>query len=247
MTKENQTWFQSWFNTPYYHILYKNRDFKEAELFIKNLVRYLNLEPSDDSILDIACGQGRHSIFLNSLGFKVTGIDLSEKSIKRAQENTSDSLNFEVHDMRDLYNYQFEIVLNLFTSFGYFDDESDNLNVIKTIKSSLKPNGIGVIDFMNSPQVIENLVAHNSYEANDITFNLSRDYTNGFINKNIQVLDNDQTFEYKEMVRAYVFEDFKKMLSIAGLHLLDCFGSYKLNPYNTKTSERLILIFMNND
>ena len=89
MTKEHQMWFQSWFNTPYYHILYQNRDYKEAELFIKNLVRYLNLDALDDSILDLACGQGRHSIFLNSLGFRVTGIDLSEKSIKHANENAS--------------------------------------------------------------------------------------------------------------------------------------------------------------
>ena len=247
MTKENQTWFQSWFNTPYYHILYKNRDFKEAELFIKNLVRYLNLDALDDSILDLACGQGRHSIFLNSLGFRVTGIDLSEKSIKHANENASESLNFQVHDMRNSYDNEFEIVLNLFTSFGYFDDESDNINVIKTIKSSLKPNGIGVIDFMNSPQVIENLVADNSYESDGLTFNLKRDYTDGFINKNIEVVDNNQTFQFREKVRAYTFEDFKSMLSIAGLHLLDCFGSYKLEPYNKKTSERLILFFMNND
>ena len=247
MTKENQLWFQSWFNTPYYHILYKNRDYKEAELFIRNLVHYLNLDTENDSILDLACGQGRHSIFLNSLGFKVKGIALSKKSIENASESATNSLSFEVHDMRTLYDSQFEVVLNLFTSFGYFDNESDNQNVIRTIKSSLKPNGIGVIDFMNSPQVIENLLAENSHTTDSLTFNLKRDYTDGFINKSIEVVDKDKTLQFKEKVRAYTFEDFKSMLSIAGLHLLDCFGSYKLEPYNKKTSDRLILIFMNND
>ena len=77
MTKEHQKWFQSWFNTTYYHILYKNRDNKEAELFISNLIYYLNLIPEKDSILDLACGQGRHSKYLNSLGYNVTGIDTS--------------------------------------------------------------------------------------------------------------------------------------------------------------------------
>ena len=79
MTKEHPKWFQSWFDTPYYHILYKHRDFKEAEDFIKNLVSYLNID-TDDSILDLACGKGRHSIFLNTLGYNVTGLDLSKNN-----------------------------------------------------------------------------------------------------------------------------------------------------------------------
>jgi len=146
MTKEHSKWFQSWFNTSYYHLLYRNRDYKEAEVFIKNIVKYLNLD-KDDSILDLACGKGRHSIFLNSLGFNVTGLDLSKNSIKEAKTRESSSLHFDVHDMRNLYNTQFEVVLNLFTSFGYFEKDLDNFKVIQTIKSSLKQNGIGVIDF----------------------------------------------------------------------------------------------------
>ena len=116
MTKEHSKWFQSWFDTSYYHILYKNRDYKEAEVFIKNLVSYLNLEKGD-SILDLACGKGRHSIFLNTLGYNVTGIDLSKNSIEHAKAHASSSLYFDVHDMREPYTNKFEIVLNLFTSF----------------------------------------------------------------------------------------------------------------------------------
>ena len=150
MTKEHSKWFQSWFDTSYYHILYKQRDYKEAEVFIKNIVNYLNLD-KDDSILDLACGKGRHSIFLNTLGYNVTGLDLSKNSIEHAKTHESNSLHFDVHDMRDIYKTQFEVVLNLFTSFGYFEERADNFKVIQTIKSSLKQNGIGVIDYMNSP------------------------------------------------------------------------------------------------
>jgi 2-polyprenyl-3-methyl-5-hydroxy-6-metoxy-1,4-benzoquinol methylase len=247
MTKEHQKWFQSWFNTHYYHILYKNRDIKEAELFISNLTYYLNLVPEKDHILDLACGQGRHSKYLNSLGYKVTGIDLSEKSIKNANKYSSESLNFEVHDMRNVYHNKYEVVLNLFTSFGYFEDDNDNLRVVETIKASLNPNGIGVIDFMNSPKVIKNLIAKNTYVSNKIIFNLNRDYSNGFVNKHIEVLDQKKIFKYKERVRAYTFEDFRLMLSNAGLDLIDCFGSYNLEPYKKEDSDRLILIFINND
>ncbi len=246
MTKEHPKWFQSWFDTSYYHILYKQRDYKEAEAFIKNIVTYLNLNKAD-SILDLACGKGRHSIFLNSLGYDVTGLDLSKNSIEHAKTNESESLHFEVHDMRDVYETQFEIVLNLFTSFGYFQDEMDNFKVIQTIKSSLKQNGIGVIDYMNSPLVIDNLIAHNSYESDGIKFELKRNYKDGFITKNIEVNDDGNSFHFEEKVRAFTFQDFETMLSNAGLHLLDCFGSYKLEPFNNKTSERLILIFMAND
>ena len=246
MTKEQSKWFQSWFNTSYYHILYKNRDYKEAEVFIKNLVKYLNLD-KEDSILDLACGKGRHSVFLNSLGFHVTGLDLSENSIKDAKKKETSSLHFNVHDMRNLYNTQFEVVLNLFTSFGYFEKDLDNFKVIQTIKSSLKQKGIGVIDFMNSPHVIENLIPQNSYESDGVIFKLKRSYSDGFITKDIEVLDSDKTYQFQEKVRAYSLQDFETMLSNAGLHLLECFGNYKLEPFNSKTSKRLILIFMAND
>ena len=246
MTKEHSKWFQSWFNTSYYHLLYRNRDYKEAEVFIKNIVKYLNLD-KDDSILDLACGKGRHSIFLNSLGFNVTGLDLSKNSIKEAKTKESSSLHFDVHDMRNLYNTQFEVVLNLFTSFGYFEKDIDNFKVIQTIKSSLKQNGIGVIDFMNSPQVIENLIAQNSHKIDGVTFKLKRCYSDGFITKDIDVSDSDKTYQFQEKVRAYSFQDFEVMLSNAGLHLLECFGNYKLEPFNIKTSKRLILIFIAND
>ena len=231
---------------PYYHILYKHRDYKEAEVFIKNIATYLNLD-KDDSILDLACGKGRHSIFLNALGYKVTGLDLSKNSIEHAKTHESSSLHFDVHDMRNSYPNQFEVVLNLFTSFGYFEEEADNFKVIQTIKSSLKQNGIGVIDFMNSPVVIENLIAQNTYEAEGVKFKLKRSYTDGFITKDIEVKDANKTHHFEEKVRAFTFQDFETMLSNAGLHLLDCFGSYKLEPFNSKTSERLILIFMAND
>ena len=246
MTKEHPQWFQSWFDTPYYHILYKHRDYQEAEVFIKNIVTYLNFD-KDDSILDLACGKGRHSIFLNSLGYKVTGLDLSKNSIGYAKKHESNSLSFEVHDMRNTYKIQFEVVLNLFTSFGYFEDEEDNYKVIKTIKSSLKQNGIGVIDYMNSPVVINNLIDHNTFEADGVRFELKRNYENGFITKHIEVKDAEKSFHFKEKVRAFSFADFEVMLKNSGLYLIDCFGSYKLEPFNSKTSERLILIFMAND
>ena len=114
-------WYKSWFDTEYYNLLYQHRDNSEARIFIENLVKQIpHMESS--KVLDLACGEGRHSNVLHDLGFEVTGIDISPNRIKAATSLTSDKLDFFIHDMQDVFriNY-FDIVVNLFTSFGYFD------------------------------------------------------------------------------------------------------------------------------
>ena len=150
---EEKDWFSEWFNTPYYHILYKDRNDNEAQFFMDNLTHYLNL-PQDAQILDLACGKGRHSIYLNSLGFEVTGVDISANSIKIANESANDKLHFHVHDMRENLPNKYDAIFNLFTSFGYFDNEEDNIKTLKAIKNSLTEYGFGVIDFLNADYVI---------------------------------------------------------------------------------------------
>src|SRR5687768_2760270 len=111
-----------------------------------NITQYLNL-PEDAKILDLACGKGRHSIYLNQLGYDVTGADLSENSIEEAAESANDTLHFVVHDMREPFEDKFDAIFNLFTSFGYFENDSDNILTLKAISESLNEYGFGVIDF----------------------------------------------------------------------------------------------------
>ena len=89
----NNEWFSDWFDTTYYHTLYKNRDEDEARFFIENLCRFLTIKPNS-SLLDLACGKGRHSITLNELGHKVLGVDLSENSISIAKQTQRRGLHF---------------------------------------------------------------------------------------------------------------------------------------------------------
>ena len=243
MSKDSKQWFASWFNTPFYHILYKNRDYKEARHFMENLTAYLNLAPNA-SILDLACGKGRHSHYLNSIGYNVTGVDLSEDSITYAKRFENESLHFEVHDMSKPFNRQFDAVFNLFTSFGYFENEEDNLNTIKSIKANLNQNGIGVIDFMNSDLVIKNLVTKNDKTVDGIKFNLKRYVEEGYIVKDITFDIDHKSYNYQERVKAFTLDDFKDMFGKSGIVLLDVFGDYKLKKYRREESERLIMIFM---
>ena len=242
MTKSTEKWYASWFDTPYYHILYKDRDYTEAQVFMDNLTNYLNI-PENGKILDLACGKGRHSVYLNSLGYNVTGVDLSEQSIAYAKKYENDTLKFDVHDMTKPYPKTFDAVFNLFTSFGYFEEDICNQYTIESIKAELNEFGFGVIDFMNSNYVIDNLVSEDVKTVEGIDFKQKRKLENGYIIKDISFEINGESFHFQERVRAFTLKDFEKLFEKAGVYLLDVFGDYKLNKYQSKTSERLIMIF----
>ena len=243
MQKEDTTWFASWFDSPYYHVLYKDRDDSEAADFMDRLTQYLNLHPSS-KILDLACGKGRHSRYLSSLGYDVTGVDLSAQSITYAKKFEKENLNFAVHDMCLPYKKgAFNTVFNLFTSFGYFDNELDNLRTIKAIKANLSSNGLAVIDFLNVSYVASNLVKQETKIVDGISFDIKREINNGYIQKHISFFVNNNHYEFTEKVRALTFLDFKNYFKDAGLKLKQTFGNYHLNAFDAATSERLILIF----
>ncbi|MBU2940343.1 class I SAM-dependent methyltransferase [Lacinutrix sp. C3R15] len=242
MIKSEKEWFASWFDSPFYHILYKDRDYTEAQHFMDNLTNYLNI-PEGGNILDLACGKGRHSIYLNTLGYNVTGIDLSPNSIAHAKQFENDTLHFNVHDMSKPYTKKFDAVFNLFTSFGYFENEEDNLNTIKAIKAEINTNGFAVIDFMNSEYVIDNLVAEDVKIVDGIAFTQKRYVENGYIIKDITFTADNKNYSFQERVRGFTLADFEALFNKAGVYLLDIFGNYKLQKFHAKQSERLILIF----
>ncbi len=242
MQKETNNWYASWFDTPYYHILYKDRDYHEAQLFMDNLTAYLNL-PSDAKILDLACGKGRHSIYLNKLGYDVTGADLSEHSIAEASKFENEKLHFMVHDMREPFPTQYDAIFNLFTSFGYFEDDTDNIKTLSSICKSLTEYGFGVIDFMNAEYVLKHLVPAETKTVEGIEFHIRRYVEDGHIFKEIDFEDKGEKYHFVERVQVLTLPDFEQLMEEAGIYLLDVFGDYKLRRFYKNESERLIMIF----
>jgi SAM-dependent methyltransferase len=240
--KSTENWYTSWFDSPYYHILYKERNYREAQVFMDNLTHYLNL-PEKAKVLDLACGKGRHSIYLNQLGFDVLGADLSENSIAEASKNTNETLHFKVHDMREPFEEKYDAIFNLFTSFGYFENDEDNLTTLKAIKESLSEYGFAVIDFMNVNQVLETLVPEEIKTVEGIDFHIKRYLKDGHIYKEIDFEDKGQKFHFTEKVKALTLKDFEELMEEAGIYLLDIFGDYKLKKFHKIDSERLIMIF----
>ena len=244
------SWFEDWFNTPYYHILYKDRDYKEAENFISNLTKELKL-PTDSSIIDLACGKGRHSVFLNQLGFEVLGVDLSEESIlhnKQFENSASPKLEFKVHDMRnELYpeisEEKVNAVFNLFTSFGYFDDDEDDRKVFSSVKNVLQNDGIFVLDFLNEKFVKNTLVDETTVTKDGIDFLIKKRIEENHVIKDIFFEDKGESFHYFEKVKLHTLEEIKNIAESFGFEAVKIWGNYQLEDFERETSPRCIFQF----
>lgn len=237
----NTDWFTSWFNTSYYHILYKDRNDADAQLFMQNITQFLQL-PKETHILDLPCGKGRHSVYLNSLGYRVTGGDLSENSIAHAKQFENDRLRFVVKDMRQQFNYSYDVVLNLFTSFGYFENDEEEIRVLQNIKNGFNPNGTLVLDFLNVDYVKAHLVEKEVKTIDGIAFHIQREIKDGFILKHISFTDKGIDHSYTEQVKYLGLEKFQEYFAAAGLTITQTFGDYQLSEFDVRTSERLILV-----
>jgi SAM-dependent methyltransferase len=236
------SWFANWFDSPYYHTLYKNRDEREAQVFINNLIDYLQI-PKGSKLIDIACGKGRHAKYFNQKGMDVVGVDLSLNSIKNAKKDENKNLQFSLHDMRE--NYQedtFDVVTNLFTSFGYFENNKDEQKAINAMASNLKKEGLLIIDFMNAKKVIANLVLNEQKKIDGIQFDIIRQVKDGYVLKDICITDEKEQQQFQEKVKAITLADYSEFIANAELKIIDIFGNYKLDDFDEEISDRLILI-----
>lgn len=242
-------WFKDWFNTPYYHILYQDRDYREGESFLTKLLKYLNLK-EHAFIIDLGCGKGRHSMLMNRLGFDVLGLDLSEENIRHNRQFESKAvpqLQFAVHDMRNeiypkVVSAKADAVFNLFTSFGYFDDEEDDRRVFQSVRNALKKDGIFVLDFLNAEAVKHSLEPHTVKTKNGIDFNISKKIEGGHVVKNIDFEADGSEHHYFEKVKLHSAAAIEKLAENEGFAVLNIFGDYALNNYDPATSARCLFI-----
>lgn len=245
MSKMN--WFSTWFDSPYYHILYDQRDQNEASAFIKAIQQKLK-PPKNTLVLDAACGQGRHAKTLHELGFKVDAFDLSPKNIEAANLYSTDNLSFFVHDIRDpLPNARvYEWVCNFFTSFGYFDVKSDNQAAFNSLSAALKPGGVFLMDFFNPTYVLKHLVGQETVIKQGISFEIKRWAKDGFLYKSIDFTDQKETFHFEEKVELISQSDFFEYAFNSGLTWTGMLGDYQLNSFDDQNSPRMIFLWTKN-
>ena len=241
---EETAWFKDWFNTTYYHNLYFNRDESEASAFIDSLIGKLKPNPLS-TMLDVACGKGRHSRRLQKDGFDVIGIDLAEDSIIEAKQSENEHLRFYVHDMRlpFIINY-FDYAFNFFTSFGYFRTRREHDNAIRTIAQSIKLHGTFVMDYLNVHYAEDHQIHKIDKKIDQVNYHITKWFDETHFYKKIVVEDEeqDQPFEYIEKVSKFTLGDFTDMFAYHGLQIQEVFGDYKLGGYDIRSSPRLIMI-----
>lgn len=239
-----QTWYQEWFNSPFYHKLYFDKKESHAETIIHQLIRHT--KPVHGSrLLELGCGKGRQSLILASLGFDVTGIDLSPENIAVASQAASEKLHFFVHDIRLPFwiNY-FDHAFSLFTNFGYYRTRREHDDAIRTIGGSLKPGGTFVIDYLNVHFAETHLVHNEVKKIGDTSYNVHRWDDETHFYKKITITDPSlsQPLTITEKLAKFSLGDFTDMLSYQSLQVQEVFGDYQLSPYDTRKTPRMIIL-----
>lgn len=241
-----KNWYAEWFNEDYARI-YHYRDAKEAATFIEELIKRLN-HSINYRILDIGCGTGRHVQHLLSKYEHVIGVDLSMTLLSM---RSSKSLPVLRADMRRLpfSPNSFDLILNLFTAFGYFEDDEEHYKCILNWSDLLSPEGIMIIDYLNSEKVIGevkqgiNLVS--KVDAGEYQVFTTKDVIQidnlNYINKKIKITDKgSESRLFEEKVRLFTQEEFRRMLANAGLEIVGFYGDYSFSEF-TAESPRLII------
>ena len=234
----------NWFDTTYYRLLYKNRSDKEAQLFIDNILNKINIK-TNSKVLDLACGLGRHSKYLEKKGFNVVGIDNSKRNILIAKKNENKNLKFINQEMTKNINTKFDAVFNFFTSFGYLDHKY-NYDTVENISKSLNSGGLFIIDFLNHKFVRDNIIHREEKMINNIKFNIHRYIKEDCIYKEISFFDNKNEYNFTEKVMLLDTKDFENYFLKNNLKTINIYGDYKLSDFDIDKSPRLIIISKKN-
>lgn len=237
-----QPWYVKSFQEDYLKI-YSHRTDEAAREEIKDITAALNMK-KDSSVLDLCCGNGRHSRALAALGYRVTGIDLSQILLAEAKKKaTFLKIDYICADVRDVpFIESFDYVLNLFTSFGYFDQRAENVKVFKSIHSALKRHGEFLIDFLNPSFVQRHLVPFSEREVEDLRIVETRRIMNRKVIKDIEVYQGKELKDiYKEEINLYGLNEMKQMISESGLVISNVYGDLKLSKFDALSSPRMII------
>ena len=237
-------WYEELFNTKEYLEVYKNRGNVEAETLAELILSNIKIE-AGAKILDMAAGAGRHVINFAKRGFKVTAVDLSNNLLNVAKENASVydfNIDFVHSDIRKFEtSSKFDLVLNLFTSIGYFDNDEENFDLLRKAYNLLKPGGCFVLDYFNRNYLENNLIPNSVETINGSVINQNRSIRGDRVIKEIVIKKNGDTKKYFESVRMFRFNELQIELEKTGFKIISTFGDLDGKPFVLETSPRVII------
>jgi SAM-dependent methyltransferase len=239
-------WYKNWFDSEYYLKVYEHRDHEDAQKLGELILKNININ-SSASVLDAACGAGRYAKFFAEKGFNVVGFDLSNSLLKIAAEESKGKkykLNLIRADKRQIFfKTKFDLVVNLFTSFGYFETDEENFAFCKNIYQSLSDDGFYILDYFNKDFLEMHLVQHSKKKYEDFILIEERKIYNDKVEKRITIHHNEKENNYYESVKLYSFEFISKYFQKIGYKLIKMLGDYNGGKFSKKESPRLILFF----
>ena len=246
--KPDKEWFTEWFNHPLYLRVYSHRDEAEARTCLETIIHKTGLEnltPSDVRVMDIACGAGRHALEFARLGFTTTANDLSPFLLEctRSQaERENISIECTRQDMRHIsVENTYDLVVQLFSSFGYFKTKKEDLQVLRNVNRALKKDGRYILDLINPVYLKKNLNPSSSRTIDDLIVSEQRRIEADRVIKQITIRSPDDSITFEELVRLYRVEIIGDMLASAGFEIKEIFGDYEGSAFDEQTSPRLLL------
>ncbi len=238
-----KNWFVDWFSSEEYLTVYNHRNEADAKQLINLILTQTNIKPPA-RILDAACGNGRHSIVFAKKGFEVDAFDLSETLLAIAKENSQKEklkINFYKSDIRKFcIENNYDLICNLFTSFGYFESDSENFAFFSNAFKMLGKTGVFVFDYFNKDYLINNLIAESSKKINDLNIKEIRYIKNERVVKKITIQKQNEKKIYFESVKLYDVETLSNVLKKIGFTINNIFGDYFGNKFEKENSKRLI-------
>jgi SAM-dependent methyltransferase len=213
---------------------------------VDHLIERAEMQPGME-VLDLPCGIGRHSCELASRGFQVTAVDRTQVYLRKARQFAAEGglqIEFVEEDMRSFRRVEaFDVILNLFTSFGYFEDQDDDRLVLKNFYQSLKPGGVLVMEMMGK-EILARIYRHDSWEEKDGVLYLQQRYISdgwGWIeNRWIMIRDGERR-EFTLGHRLYSAVELCTLIQQAGFSQTSVFGSLEGIPYN-QDARRLVVV-----
>jgi 2-polyprenyl-3-methyl-5-hydroxy-6-metoxy-1,4-benzoquinol methylase len=239
-------WYKDWFSSELYLSVYSHRNDEDAERLCELILSNTKLNEGA-KILDAACGAGRHSIRFSQLGFKVVGFDLSKTLLNVAQQSAMEkklSANFFCSDIRNVpLKTKFDLVVNLFTSFGYFETDAENFSFVQQAYTLLEDNGYYILDFLNEKTLRQNLIPESSKTVGEASIIERRSISDERVIKEIIVSSKGEQIKFYESVRLY---SHLKILDVAqniGFKVKRIFGDYSCSNFDENSSSRFIVVF----
>ena len=238
-------WYKDWFNTREYLNVYRHRNEEDAKKLVDLILKNVFL-PGNAKVLDLACGPGRHSILFAEQGYRVTAVDLSENLLaiaKKIAVGSGFKINFFKCDLRNFsVSAKFDLVVNLFTSFGYFEDDLENFKLFEVSFDLLENGGYFVLDYLNKYYIEKNLIPESVDEQEGGIIVQKRCIKGNRVIKNISLFSNGQEKRYHESVRMYGKDELIKNIENRGFEIKSIFGDFEGHCFDPEKSSRIIII-----